>query len=250
LKPNENEMTMLIKTALTHLLNLHWSDVSVGSIPWILLFALSVALAMASVACMMPGPAVSGGAMNHGRGIAPFLGTATLKTPPAWGPELAQQYPFATWINDVITWSMATDMEMGRQGPAVAMQLTGAARWVARSLMEEPGGAQRLQMGVDLNDGNHVTGLMFLVQSLSLRFAPLETELSTRAMYDMMSFRRNPNETIDMLLTRFDMVRNRALSRGGMTMSHQGLAWLLMKSIGLSADQWDRALDSLQIPID
>ena len=86
---------------------------------------------------------------------------------------------------------------------------------------------------------------MILLEALGTRFAPLEAELTTRAMQDLMNFHRNNGEGIDQLLIRFDMIRNRAVQRGGMAMTHQGLGWLLMRAIGLSIDQWDRVTDVL-----
>ena len=86
---------------------------------------------------------------------------------------------------------------------------------------------------------------MILLEALGQRFAPLEAELTARAMQDLMNFHRNNGEGIDQLLIRFDMIRNRAVHRGGMAMTHQGLGWLLMRAIGLSVDQWDRSTDVL-----
>ena len=73
--------------------------------------------------------------------------------------------------------------------------------------MEQPGGVQRLQQGEMMRNGQHVTGLVLLVQAISLRYARLEIELTTRAMHDIMNFRRNRGKTIDLLLRRFYMIR-------------------------------------------
>ena len=126
------------------------------------------------------------------------------------------------------------------------MQLTGAAKLVSRQLVETPDGLLRLQQGDQYGAGNYRTGLMILLEALGQRFAPLEAELTTRAMQDLMNFHRNNGEGIDQLLIRFDMmIRNRAVQRGGMAMTHQGLGWLLMRAIGLSIDQRDRVTDVL-----
>ena len=84
---------------------------------------------------------------------------------------------------------------------------------------------------------------MVLLTEIGQRFAPLEAEMTTRAMREMMTFSRKHGENIDALLTRFDMVRNRAIVRGGLAMTHQGLAWVLMRASGISTEQWDRVLD-------
>ena len=202
---------------------------------WILIFGLNVALAVASIAYMM------GHHGHHGREPFGGHGTSTMKTPPAWGPERANVYPFSQYVKDVMLWSIATDMDIMRQGPAVAMQMTGAAKLRVSQILEMDNGLLMLQRG-----NGEMTGLMLLLQNIGDKFAPLEVELSTRAMHDMMSFRRNPGESIDTLLTRFEMVRTRAMTRGGMAMTYEGLTWILMRSVGLNADQWDRSLDQLQ----
>ena len=84
---------------------------------------------------------------------------------------------------------------------------------------------------------------MVLLNEIGQRFAPLEAEMTQRAMHEMMTFSRKHGENIDALLTRFDMVRNRAIQRGGLAMTHQGLGWVLMRACGISTEQWDRILD-------
>ena len=88
-------------------------------------------------------------------------------------------------------------MERIRQGPAAAMQLTGAAKLVSRQLIETADGLLRLQQGDQDNIGISRTGLMILLEALGARFAPLEAELTTRAMQDLMNFHRNNSEGID-----------------------------------------------------
>ena len=47
---------------------------------------------------------------------------------------------------------------------------------------------------------------------------------------------------MDAFLVRFDVLRNRATMRGGLGLNHQGLAWLLLRALGVTADQLDRLL--------
>ena len=79
---------------------------------WIVIFGLNVILAVCSIAFMM----------GNGAPREPFggLGTSTYKTPPSWGPEKAHAYPFSQYVKDVMLWSLATDMDIFKQGPAVA----------------------------------------------------------------------------------------------------------------------------------
>ena len=60
---------------------------------------------------------------------------------------MAIQYPFSQFINDVLLWSLATDMDRFRQGAAVAMQLGGPAKTVVRQITERPGGYEEIQQG-------------------------------------------------------------------------------------------------------
>ena len=152
--------------------------------------------------------------VNHGGGHRAELGTATLKCPHSWGPEGSGSYPFQGYFNDVILKTLAADMEWICQGPAVAMQLTSTARLVYRQLMEEPHRLVRLQQGERVPDGQYFTGVVVLLSYIGLRFVPLEIELTTQAMTDMMSFRRRNGETFDQMLARLDMEWHRAMKNG------------------------------------
>ena len=88
------------------------------------------------------------------------------------------------------------------------MQLKGAARFVYRQLVGEPNRLMRLQQGEQMQDGQYLTGVMFLLHYIGQRFAPLEIELATRATMDIMNFHRRQRKTFDVMLMRFDMVRN------------------------------------------
>jgi len=125
----------------SQLLNNMFGGIVVGSNIWLILLVINVAVGCFFVMAMMGGPG------HGGRNHHMPAGTATLKQPPSWGPEQAQHYPFVQYVNDVMLWSLATDMDRMRQAPAVAMQLTGAARMVARQIMESPNGMALLQQG-------------------------------------------------------------------------------------------------------
>ena len=60
---------------------------------------------------------------------------------------MANQYPSAQFVNDVLLWSLATDMDRYTQGPAVAMQLGGPAKTVVRQIIERLGGYLDIQQG-------------------------------------------------------------------------------------------------------
>ena len=171
----------------------------------------------------------------------PYVGTATLKVPPAWSCERNHHYSLRSWISDLVLWASATDVEAARQGAIAAMQITGSAKELVREIPPE-----HLAQGAwDQQTGQHITGLMLLVTTLARRYSPLDGEAQTRAVSDFLNFNRLPGESIDAFLVRFDVLRNRAAVRGGLGVNHQGLAWLLLKAVGVSVDQLDRLLQPL-----
>ena len=55
---------------------------------------------------------------------------SSYKTPPAWNEGI----DFETWRNEVAIWEAVTDLATGKQGPAVALTLTGSKRETATSI--------------------------------------------------------------------------------------------------------------------
>ena len=56
------------------------------------------------------------------------------RNPPAWAPDIEQQYPFRHWITDVVTWCLSTDLDEVRKGPQIELCLGGVARDLVREL--------------------------------------------------------------------------------------------------------------------
>ena len=69
-------------------------------------------------------------------------------------------------------------------------------------------------MGGAVN-GVQVDALCFLMHTLTERYAPLGEETRLRAMQGIFQFDRKQGETIDDLLTRFDVTRTTAVNEGG-----------------------------------
>ena len=180
--------------------------------------------------------------IGHSDAGPPFVGTATLKCPPSWSVERNHVYSLRSWIADLVLWSSATEVDGYRQGPIAAMQIQGSARELVRELTP-----QQLRDG----DGQN-TGLMLLVQLLANRYAPLGTEDVTKSIGEFLNFKRMPNESIDSVLVRYDILRNRAQQRAGFMINITGLAWLLLQALQLNAESWDRLLAPLggQMPAD
>ena len=97
------------------------------------------------------------------------------------------------------------------------LQLTGSARDLCRELSYQ----ERTQGG--LINGVQVDAVSFMLTHIGQRFAPLAEEQRLQAYQRLMSFDRNPNQTIDAMLTRFATLRFRAAQGGnGVTMSWEG----------------------------
>ena len=175
----------------------------------------------ALVACMVPG-----------RSSHPRL-------PPAWSPEMEHQYSFSTWSRDILIWSIATDGDASRKAASVISQLQGSAREFSRTLPP-----QTILTGGTVN-GTQTDPLTFLMYQLSTRFARLGEEVRLGAVGDLLSFGRESNERIDMLLTRFDTTRMRAAETGGLALSYAGLSWLLIRAVGVSDSQLIQLLQPL-----
>ena len=208
-------------------------------------FVAVALLGMLSVfGCMNPGMPYRnshGQPRNHahvGDAGPPFVGTATLKVPPAWSAERAHWYSLRSWVSDLVLWSASTDIDVQRQGPIAALQVTGAAKELIREIAPAV-----LQHGrIDPQTGAQVSGLMVLAETLVARYAPLDAEVATRAVSELIHFKRLPGESTDAFLVRFDVVKNRAANRGAMAMSYEGIGWLLLQGLGCNAEQWDRLL--------
>ena len=68
------------------------------------------------------------------------------------------------------------------------------------------------------------------MHTLSERFSQLGEETRMQSMTDLMNFRREGREPIDALISRFDILRQRANAQGQLTLSIQGLVWLLLRA--------------------
>lgn len=203
---------------------------------------VAVAGMMSLTGCMIPGfQRGNGGRRNHshvGDAGPPYVGTATLKVPPAWSAERAHWYSLRSWLSDLILWSAATDLEGARQGPVAALQISGAARDLVREIPPNV-----LQNGrIDPQTGAHTSGLMVLAETLIQRYAPLDAEVATRSVSELINIRKMQGESTDAFLVRFDVLRNRAANRGGMAVNFSGLSWILLNALGLAPDQWERLL--------
>ena len=75
------------------------------------------------------------------------------------------------------------------------------------------------------------------MHALSERFAQLGEESRLAAVTELMGFARQGQERIDGLITRFDTVRQRANQEGQLTMSIQGITWILLRACQVNDTQ-------------
>ena len=159
-------------------------------------------------------------------------GGSGMRNPPSWGPEMESRYPFRHWSRDVMVWSVLnSDLDSRRKCAAVILQLRGGAQELVRGLPPHA----ILQGGL-INDVA-VDPMTFLMHSLSERYSQLGEETRLEAITDIMNFRREGNERIDTLITRFDIVRQRANQQGALALPIQGLVWLLLRACGVDDTQ-------------
>ena len=75
------------------------------------------------------------------------LGLANSRIPPTWSVESDRRYPLRKYIQDLDLWVRATDLPLERQGPAVALRLTGNVREMIREMP-----AEMISVGQDIVD--------------------------------------------------------------------------------------------------
>ncbi|CAE7876313.1 NPF8.5, partial [Symbiodinium necroappetens] len=136
-------------------------------------------------------------------------GASSLRLPPRWDPSMEGSMPFRSWMQDLMLWTICTDLNPAQQCAAIISQLGGAARELARTLTP----AEVYQGGII--NGQQLDPVSFLLHGLQVRFAPLDEENRLRAAQDLLSFSRRSGESVDTLISRFEITRQRARDEGG-----------------------------------
>eukprot|EP00971_Amphidinium_carterae_P292035 5797397-Amphidinium_carterae.1 len=175
----------------------------------------------------------------------PLMSGASLKIPPAWDPSWETRYSFRQWHRDILLWAAATDVPTQAQAAAICMRLGGAAKELTKEL-----DMNIIQNGmvVDLGDGNgpvQLNGVAVVLRGLSKRFAPADGEQSVRALANVMSFQVLPNESIDEVLSRFEVVLSRASDEANFDAQPQAKAWMLLTGLRLPPEEWMHLLHPL-----
>ena len=159
------------------------------------------------------------------------------KVPPAWAPEKDKQYPLRTWTQDIRLWALGTDVDVLRQGPVAAGRILGTAKDLIREL--DPNVLSQGGIFADENQNPvQFTGLECLIRALSRRYGPLAQELEIFCIGEILMFRRQPQEDVDSCVSRFELVRTKALNGAGFDMSWIGFSFLLLTILGIRKEGW------------
>ena len=86
-------------------------------------------------------------------------------------------------------------------------------------------------------DGVQYAPVPYIIAGLRCRYGQLDEETRMAAMTEMLAFRRHPNENINMLLSRYELVRGRARNEGAVVVSVEGCALQLLKACNVSPTQ-------------
>ncbi|CAE7285370.1 NPF8.5, partial [Symbiodinium sp. CCMP2592] len=193
-----------------------WLSVAKAKFAVVVLVGITV---MSLFGCMFQPP--------HGAG-----GGNSIRLPPRWEPAMETTLPFRTWMQDLMLWTIGTDLAPHQQAVATISQLGGPARDLARTLT--PG---ELYNGGVIN-GQALDPVSFLLHGLSSRFAPLDEENRLRAAQDLLSFARRQGESIDALISRFDITRELARREGGGAVAIETATLILLRACGVSSEQF------------
>ena len=175
--------------------------------------------------------------------ISQMYGQCTTKVPPRWDPAYEADYDFGTWERDILMWVQTTELQAHQIGPSIILNLGGEARALTRELGTLQV-TQGRQTGVDAQTGQPIMqrGYEVVLDELRNRFGSLVQEMAISAISEFFNFKRKAQEPIDEALTRFDIVRGRARRDGGLTISEQGMSWVLLNVLRIHASTWQLLL--------
>ena len=111
------------------------------------------------------------------------------------------------------------------------MRLQGTAREFARMISPQEIVAGGFRGGVLLDP------VTYLLGALQARFANLEEETRLTSMTEMLAFSRRQGETINSLLARYEVVRQRAANEGRFVMSIEGCSLQILRAAGVHSTQ-------------
>jgi hypothetical protein len=114
----------------------------------------------------------------------------------------------------------------------ILQQLKGGARDLTRGLPID------VIMNGALLNGNRVDGVTYIMNILAARYGQLGEELRLKEIKASMDFDRKHHESIDDLLTRFEIVKTRATELGNFDTSVEGITYMLLRARRVSDQQF------------
>ena len=115
--------------------------------------------------------------------------------------------------------------------------MVGAAAIILR---EMPIGM--LVNGDDVDDGNgqmvHYSGVGMILRALEKRYGALDEEVAVHSISELMGFARQPNESTDEVLARFEVLLHRAGAVAGVQFGPQLRAWMLLNHLRIPKTAW------------
>ena len=168
---------------------------------------------------------------------------STSKVPPYWEPSLERRgYPMRTWMQDIGIWATATELQEEQIAGVVVQRIGGVARDMLREMPLELLRNGRDEVGADGVTVVHVTGLEVVIRGLSRRFGQDELDAHVQSAVELLTFRRLSGETIDNVLSRYELVRNKALATQSMQLGVGVMSWLLLTHLEIPKAAWTTLL--------
>ena len=85
--------------------------------------------------------------------------------------------------------------------------------------------------------GQDLDPVLYIIAGLHNRFALLDEEARLSAMTEMLAFARTPNEDINALLSRYEVVRQRPAAEGQLVMSIEGMPLQILRACDETSQQ-------------
>ena len=124
------------------------------------------------------------------------------KSPPSWGP--GSKLTLRKWTEKMRIWLHITDLAPKKIVPNIILKLEGLASDIGNEMTD-----QELMSGGMSPDGITANPLELLLSRLQHAFGHLDEEIQMHAAREYDDFRRLPQESIDSLTQRFEMMRIR-----------------------------------------
>ena len=144
------------------------------------------------------------------------------KSPPSWGP--GSKLTLRKWTEKMRIWLHITDLAPKKIVPNIILKLEGLASDIGNEMTD-----QELMSGGMTPDGITANPLELLLSRLQHAFGHLDEEIQMHAAREYDDFRRLPQESIDSLTQRFEMMRIRVAKESGLIKPWYDLSRDLLK---------------------